>query len=142
MKGVSAIIAIILILMIVIALASLAYTWFSGIFSSLTNTASNATTTATTAMGMQVIIEAAKYYANDNVTVTLRNTGTVDVDPQRISGYVDGNLGVIGGYSSTAKVSPGGTVTFNISNTTAACSGKNVKTTLETGFEEYHSITC
>ena len=140
MKGVSAIIAIILILMIVIALAALAYTWFTGIFSSLTTSATNATTTATTAMGMQIRIEAAKNYGS-YVNATIRNIGTVDIDQSKFGVYIDGSLCPT--YDpNTGKISPGFTTTINITNTTAACPNKVLKISIETGLEDYKTITC
>jgi len=144
MKGVSAIIAIILILMIVIALAALAYTWFSGIFSTLTNSATNATTTATTAMGMQIQIEAAKYYTGGpgSVNTTIRNTGTVDFDTTRLAIYIDGSLCPTYAAVPSGKIPVGSTTTINITNTTNACPNKALKITLESGLEDYKTITC
>jgi FlaG/FlaF family flagellin (archaellin) len=145
MKGVSAIIAIILILMIVVALSALAYTWFSGIFSNLTNTASNATNTATNAMGMQINIEAAKYYgaAPIGVNATIRNTGTINIDSTKVSTYIDGVLSTVntGGITPTGPIAPGATATFNIAATAASCN-KQVKITLESGLEDYRTISC
>ncbi|NIM46691.1 MAG: hypothetical protein GTN40_00850 [Candidatus Aenigmarchaeota archaeon] len=146
MKGISAIIAIILILMIVVALAALAYTWFTGIFASLTTSAANATTTATTAMGMQIRIEAAKFFETPShqVNATIRNTGTVDVDPNKFGVYIDGSLHTSTYYDSepSTKIPPGGTVTINITNTTAACPNKVLKVSIETGLDDYKTITC
>jgi FlaG/FlaF family flagellin (archaellin) len=94
MKGVSAVIAIILILMIVVALAALAYTWFTGIFTSLTETTGTAVESTTGAMATQFTIEAATCEAggcggNDCVHVTIRNTGSTDIDGDAIAAYVD-----------------------------------------------------
>ncbi len=141
MKGVSAIIAIILILMIVVALAALAYTWFTGIFAGLTTSVTNATTTATTAMGMQIRIEAARFYPNTFVNATIRNTGTVDFNVGRLGIYIDGDLEPT--YEpDTGTIAPGDTITINITNTTAACPNKVLKISIETGLEDYKTITC
>ncbi len=143
MKGVSAIIAIILILMIVVALSALAYTWFSGIFTSLTTTTSNATSTATTAMAMQFRIEAARVANSQNVSATIRNIGTVNFDVGKLGVYVDGQLSV---YSPNATginyVTPGQTATINITNTTAACPNKVLAITLESGLQDSRTISC
>ena len=140
MKGVSAIIAIILILMIVVALAALAYTWFTGIFGSLTTSASNATSTATTAMGMQVRIEVARFYPSISVNATLRNTGTVNIDMGKLGIYVDGSSSTY--VPNSGILYPGLTATINITNSTAACNNKILKVTLESGLEDYKTITC
>lgn len=144
MKGISAIIAMVLILMIVVALTGLAYTWFTGIFGSLTTSATNATTTATTAMGMQVRIEAAKINsttAGKGVNATIRNIGTVDIDVSKLGVYIDGSL--CSTYNpNTGKLTPSLTATLQITNTTAACTNKVLKITLESGFEDYKTITC
>ena len=142
MKGISAIIAIILILMIVVALAALTYTWFTGIFGSLTTTATNATTTATEAMGIQIRIEAAKYYTNEGVNATVRNTGTVNFDPDKFGVYIDGSLCTSIDLAPSGKISPGDTVILNITNKTAACPNKVLKITTEGGSIDYKTITC
>ena len=140
MKGVSAIIAIILILMIVVALSALAYTWFSGIFSSLTTTTSNATSQATTAMAMQFRIEAAKSMNSANVSATIRNIGTVNLDVGKLGVYVDGMLS---SYAPNATMlNPGQTITLNITNATAACPNKVLAITLESGLQDSRTISC
>lgn len=140
MKGVSAIIAIILIVMIVVALAALAYTWFTSIFSSLTTSATNATSKATTSMGMQIRIEAAKSYGT-YVNSTFRNIGTVNINMGKLGVYIDGSL--CPSYDPpTGTLSPGNTLTINITNTTAACPNKVLKITVESGFSDYTTITC
>jgi len=146
MKGVSAIIAIILILMIVVALAALAYTWFSGIFTSLTTTTSNATSTATTAMAMQFRIEAAKFYMctgciGGSVNATIRNMGTVNFDIGKISPYVDGQLSWYVPNASYS-LSPGQTFAINITNWTSACPNKVLMITLESGLQDSRTISC
>lgn len=98
MKGVSEIIAIILILMIVIALAALAYTWFSGMFSTMTGSASSAVTSTTGEMATQFTIDSAKYVASGGYTdVTIRNTGTQNINASagagyQVSFYIDGSI--------------------------------------------------
>ncbi len=144
MKGVSAIIAIILILMIVVALAALTYTWFTGIFGSLTTSASNATTTATTALGMKFEIERAKFYDTpyNHVNATIRNKGTLDIDPSKFGIYIDGSLSPEYTYPYS-KISPADSIDILINNTTsAACSNKVLKITIETGLEDYKTISC
>jgi FlaG/FlaF family flagellin (archaellin) len=141
MKGVSAIIAIILILMIVVALSALAYTWFSGIFTSITTTTSNATATATTAMAMQFRIEAAKFYGGNFTNATIRNIGTVNFDVGRLGVYIDG---VMSSYTpnSSYLLPPGQIFTLNVTNATAACPNKVLAITLESGLQDSRTISC
>jgi archaellum component FlaF (FlaF/FlaG flagellin family) len=145
MKGVSAIIAIILILMIVVALSALAYTWFSGIFTSLTTTTSNATSQATTAMAMQFRIEAAKSYGGGggtgSVNATIRNIGTVNFDVGKLGIYIDGMLSSYVPIASYA-LPPGQVITLNITNATAACPNKVLAITLESGLQDSRTISC
>ena len=143
MKGVSAIIAIILILMIVVALSALAYTWFSGIFTSLTATTSNATSQATTAMAMQFRIEAAKFYPSSWVNATIRNIGTVNFDIGKLGVYVDGQLSIYVPNTSY-MLPPGQTITINITNSTPtqACPNKVLAITLESGLQDSRTISC
>jgi flagellin-like protein len=147
MKGVSAIIAVILILMIVVALAALAYTWFTGIFTSLTTSATNATTSATTAMGMQIRIEAAKWYPGGWVNATIRNTGTSTVNNARLATYIGGSL-CSTFTPNTGTTAPGGTVTLNISNATTSCGGNTpaspnivLTITTESGMSDSRTIS-
>jgi FlaG/FlaF family flagellin (archaellin) len=141
MKGVSAVIAIILILMIVVALTALAYTWFREIFGGLTVSANNATSTATTSLSMKMRIDVVKYYPGFGVNATIRNIGTVDIDMSKLGIYIDGSYCPVYAPSS-GKLTPGLTNTIKITNTTAACYYKVLKVSLETGFEDYKTITC
>ncbi len=159
MKGVSSVIAIILILMIVIALAALAYTWFSGIFASLTGTASVAVSQTTGAMGTQFRIEAAKYTGSNlwNVNVTVRNIGTQNFNPNKTAIYIGGSpanyagICVIGtGCSATTMTnlpSQATAIFYNVTNATGvlACTasgGAIVGITIETGLQDSRTISC
>jgi flagellin-like protein len=140
MKGVSEIISIILIVMIVVSLAGLTWTWYTGIIGTVTMANTNATSTATTALGTQMRIEAAKYTAG-YVNATMRNTGTVDIDLSKLGTYVDGSLSYP--YTpNTSKLSPGYTVNIRITNKTLACDNKILKITLDSGYEDYRTISC
>jgi FlaG/FlaF family flagellin (archaellin) len=150
MKGVSAVIAIILILMIVVALAALAYTWFTGIFASLTTTAGAGVTQTTTAMSTQFAIEAAKCVDNDAtncggqdcVHVTIRNVGTSSINVANIETYVDdapvtegSKTGSIDTYETSKFYA--GTAAGEVTCGTA----KNIKVTTETGLSQTVAIT-
>jgi len=153
MKGVSEIIAIILILMIVVALAALAYTWFSGIFTSLTTTTGNATSSASSAMTTNFRIEIAKNVTPGscyNATVTIRCLGNTPIDVTAMSAYVNdvtskitnttglmGNLPTALGYGSVA--------TFYVTNLTptSGCNitGSRLRLIVASGLEQSITIT-
>ena len=74
MKGVSTVVLVIIILMIVVALSALAYTWFIGIYQTITQTGAEAIETASTAGQAMMKIES----VSDN-QIYIRNTGQVDL---------------------------------------------------------------
>jgi flagellin-like protein len=148
MKGVSEIIAIILILMIVVALAALAYTWFSGIFSSLTTTTSNATTTTASAMSTNFRIETAKNMSSlaacCNVTVTLRCLGTTILDVTKMSAYINDVPAIItvgSGNSIPSALNYGNFTTFNITTSTMVSLNSKLRLIAATGLEQSAIIT-
>jgi len=144
MKGVSEIIAIILILMIVVALSALAYTWFSGIFTSLTTTTSNATTTTASAMSTNFRIEMAKNITGlatcCNISVVIRCLGTTPIDLTKISAYVNDVPATVPTGLPTLNYSD--TKTFNVTTTSAALgSGGRLRLIAATGLEQSATIT-
>jgi flagellin-like protein len=145
MKGVSEIIAIILILMIVVALAALAYTWFSGIFSSLTATTSNATTSTASAMTTNFRIEIARNVTGAtccNVSVTLRCLGTTPLDLSKISAYVNDVPATIPGLSTLGSLIYGNISTFNITTSAPVfTSGARLRIIAASGLEQSITIT-
>jgi len=148
MKGVSAIIAIILILMIVIALAALAYTWFSGMFSTLTGGAQTSIESENVAMNTLFRIEMAKNGTTGtcyNVSVTIRNLGTSTINASKMSFYIDDDKKTASGVS-TSNIPYGNVTTFTVINTTSPGSGcgdmkgKKLKLITETGLEQSATI--
>jgi FlaG/FlaF family flagellin (archaellin) len=131
MKGVSAVIAIILILMIVVALAALAYTWFTGIFSTLTETTGESVTQTATQMQKQFSLDAAACTAG-SLSFTIRNTGTGDLQADQVEAFLDG-------VDATAS-NPGGTIaegtTQSYTATGACSSGQVLRVTIETGLSQ------
>jgi flagellin-like protein len=155
MKGVSEVIAIILILMIVIALSALAYTWFSGVFASLTGTASTSITSTTNQMNYQFSVETAKGASGvQNINLVIRNTGTQSIGQTSVSAYVnDAPCTVTGGSSIPVGQynSPVFTVSCPVSVTCSSCSAnicyvggsvELVKVTIGTGLQQSATVTC
>ena len=150
MKGVSSVIAIILILMIVIALAALAYTWFSGIFATMTQQAGTAVTTTTGAMGTRFKIEAARNISSGPlwyVNITIRNIGTVNINLSLLTAYVDGaNVPVIYSaipppYPILTPQSASGQIPINTTNVGNPCD-KILMLTIATGLSDSRKISC
>jgi len=166
MKGVSSIIAIILILMIVIALSALAYTWFSGIFASLTSTAGTAVTTTTGEMATQFRIESAVKVGASYTEITIRNIGTQNINASAGTGwqiaiYIDGNQQT--GFSGSVPVNcincvtgagtsctsgsgciilPQGAATYRPTTTAPTCGTSVVKVTIGAGVTDSRTISC
>jgi flagellin-like protein len=162
MKGVSEIIAIILILMIVIALAALAYTWFSGIFATLTGTASTSITQTTTQMTYQFTLENSKCAdvgcaagTRDCIRASIRNTGSgTTIDVTKVTAYVGGVKKSITNIADTS-LTFGESTTFDVGDTVTASEqvscptppatggdlGKGLSVTIETGLEQSKIIT-
>jgi FlaG/FlaF family flagellin (archaellin) len=147
MKGIESIIAIILILMIVIALSALAYTWFSGIFASLTGTASTAVTSTTNAMTTQFRIEAAKFSGSvaTGTNVTIRNIGTQSFNGSSVAPYIGGQYSSYTGITSgTANILQGGSAVIYaiINQTPIICGTTTVMVTIGTGLTDSRTISC
>jgi type II secretory pathway pseudopilin PulG len=157
--------------MIVIALAALAYTWFSGIFASLTGTASTSITQTTQQMQAQFRIEAAACIDNtapangncangapqptlDQVQFTIRNTGNKRFDPTKTEAYIDGNRETFssitygGGAACAAGTFDNGCTAKYYKDapltTTPICgtTKSTLKITIETGLTDSTSIDC
>jgi flagellin-like protein len=156
MKGVSEIIAIILILMIVVALAALAYTWFSGIFSSLTATTSNATTSTSSAMTTNFRIEIAKNQTSlptgataicsggtsCNFSVTIRGLGTTPIDVTKISAYINDSPAIfLTPVPTQTNLVYGNITTFYIGNTTPWGTSARIRIISATGLEQTTTAT-
>jgi FlaG/FlaF family flagellin (archaellin) len=133
MKGVSAVIAIILILMIVVALAALAWTWFSGIFSTLTETAETSIVQTTEQMAQNFVLESVWCdTVADEIEFTIRNTGTNAITADGISAYIAGEKIAIGTFPSS-DIGPGEAGDYIASRTCAGDVGSKLRATIPTG---------
>jgi len=136
MKGVSAVIAIILILMIVVALAALAWTWFSGIFSSLTAEAEETMTQQQKQMSLNFALDAASCVSGD-LEFTIRNTGGDDLNAGQVSSFLNGVVTAATPVGGAGPIVSGATKTYREGSTT--CDTDDVlKVTIESGLS--HSV--
>ncbi len=90
-------------------------------------------------MGMQITIEAARSKNLKDVEILIRNTGTSNVNLEKIEAFIDeepknikGNIGIL---------KPGQTTSFNITEVTNPCN-KVLKIIIESGLENYGTIMC
>ena len=146
MKGVSTVIAIVLILMITVALAALAYIWFVSVFQTISEGAGEGVEQATEQLGTSFGIETAKYTGSNQVTASLRNTGSQNIDLTKLATYINNEIAFIDS-GNTGTLAPDGTATVKISNATRTgyfsghvCS-KALKVTIPAG-QQIITITC
>jgi len=135
MKGISDVIAEILILMIVVALAALGWTWFSGIFADLTDTAETSVTQTVSGMAQSFVIENAFCdTTTPELHFTLRNTGSDDIDDDRVVAYVQGSRLTVGvpGFD----IRSGFVGDFNSSYDCSVDVGYALEITIETGLSK------
>lgn len=111
MKGVSSVIAAIMLLMITVALVSLFWAFSSGMFGSITSNVGSQTGAAIKRAGSEFTIINAKNSSLTKADVTIRNSGTQNLDADTLVAFVDDNA-----TSETASgaIVPGGTLAFTI----------------------------
>jgi hypothetical protein len=128
--------------MIVIALAALAYTWFSGIFSSLTATAGTSVTQTTGAMATQFKVESAKNTSAVAVTAVIRNVGTGTIDLTKVAAYLDGGPIVITG-GNAGTLAPGGTqqIVVTVPASPVVCA-RTLMISIGTGLSDSKGVVC
>ncbi|MBU5557534.1 MAG: hypothetical protein KQA33_00455 [Candidatus Aenigmarchaeota archaeon] len=141
MRGVSAVIAVILILMITVALAATSYVWFSSVFSTVTAGGTNATTTAISGIQTAFAVEAAIYAGNSLTTVSIRNTGSVNIDKSTAAAYINEIPATITPTPS-GTLAPGAVFQISVQNTSAMGNicGKPIKVSFAAGTPQVHAI--
>ena len=156
MKGVSEVIAIILILLIVIALAALAYTWFSGIFSTMTQTAGQNIEQNAQQMNIQFRLDSASCSANpciaaSTVSVTIRNTGQQAFDATQTNIYQGGTLKTVAGTTYSPGTCSGAgnfkngctaTYTYAAAAPLPTCSTTVMKAGITNGLTDTATLAC
>jgi len=112
MKGISTILATILIVIIVVALVSLTYTFAVGLFTTSAKGATAGTESLTKRLqqSVEIIGDGSCNAVTNNITFSIRNSGTVGIDVGGLSVLIQGKL--ISDSSTTpnitaATLSPG-----------------------------------
>lgn len=153
MKGIDAIISVILLLMITVALVATSYAWFSGLFTTVMGGGTNVTQTGVTGIQTAFDIESARNVTLTNVTVVVRNTGTVDMDLNDASTYIADQYAVgpsvnqvltMTGTAIASKiVTPNALAQFNVTVPTGIvpCS-KTLRISLGVGAPQTETIIC
>ncbi|MBU3957598.1 MAG: type IV pilin [Nanoarchaeota archaeon] len=112
-KGISPIIATIMLLMITVALMSLFWAFSSGLFGSVTSGVSAQTDASIKRAGSEFTIINAKNTSLTNINVTIRNSGTQNLDFDTLAAFVDDNAA---SETASGAVLPGGTSTFAVTS--------------------------
>jgi len=139
----------------------LAYTWFSGIFASLTSTAGTAVTTTTGAMTTQFRIESSRYTSGTGIATTIRNIGSQSFNASSavVGLYFDNSLwtgaitptagaGCTVGSSNGYMLDKGCVITYTIVPSAVACPicpgicNNMTKVTVGTGLMDTSSLVC
>ncbi|MCW4015081.1 MAG: DUF2341 domain-containing protein [Candidatus Bathyarchaeota archaeon] len=121
-KAISPILATLLLIVIVVAAAIAAYAWVQG----------SATSQMTQASGF-MIIENVRFYDEDTVELTIRNTGTANFDVAAV--YINGET-----HSVTQQVQSKGSSTFEIDYAWELATEYDVKVATTSGL--FAEITC
>ncbi|MCD6477251.1 MAG: hypothetical protein J7K26_03805 [Candidatus Aenigmarchaeota archaeon] len=148
MKAVSAVIAVVLILMITVALAAAAYVWFSDVFGSITKGVGKAAEGVSEKIATDFDIEVATYNSDKGqISVTIRNIGTTDIDLTKIAMYIDGeitdfNLPVDEETEEKITSIRAGEVA-TLTTDYEGCTGTHtIKLTTETGLDKSETLEC
>ncbi len=110
-KGISAIIATLMLLMITVALFSLFWAFSSDLFGSVTSDVKRQTDVAITKAGTEFTIINAKNSSLTNINVTVRNSGTQNIDLDTLVAFVDENKA---SETASGTIAPGNSSTFAV----------------------------
>ena len=119
-KGISSIIAVVLLLLIAIGIVWTVYTWLTGATTTLTTGAGEAIEKKTEILTTDFMIEAAGYTGSNQAEVSIRNTGSTDIDLTKILITVKGvSQTIVSG--NTGTLAPDALQTITFQNSTAVC---------------------
>lgn len=113
MKGMSTIIAVILLLMITIALISLFWAFSTGVFDSITSNVGRQTGASITRAGSEFTIINAKNTSLTAISVTVRNSGTQNLDLDTLVAFVNDQKAL---DTASGTFAPAGASTFTVTS--------------------------
>ncbi len=143
MKGVEAVVAIVLMLLITISLVGLAYAFFQDTFRDIIQSGSSQINKTTGQIGADLRVEAAKYTSASTITLSIRNTGTQDIDKSVISVKI-GELTATVSPALSGSLKPTNTLDFTVNNVSGMgdICGDPVRVTVGQGAERTRTISC
>ncbi len=110
-KGISTIIATIMLLMITIVLFSLFWAFSGDLYSMITSNVGRQTDVAIIKAGTELTIIDAKNTSLTNIDVTIRNSGTQNLDLNTLVAFVDGDKA---SETASGSLAPGAASTFAV----------------------------
>ena len=139
MKGMSTIIVMILLVILVVAIIGLAWSWSTGLFGQITGSANDIVDNSQTTMGTSFSIISAREITTGIVSVTIRNTGTSEIDISKMGAFVDGDMkSIIDQPADPIEV--GSIALFNVTGITNPV-GKKLRLVPGSGPEQTTTIT-
>ena len=140
MKGVSTIIAVILLLMITVALMSLFWAFSTGMFGSITAGVGRQTDAAITRAGTSFTIINARNTSNTSIDVTIRNSGTQNLDADTLVAFVDDNTTA---ETSSGQLAPGGILAFTVTTPYSMTKCNHVlRLSVAYASDSYYTVKC
>ncbi|MFZ3077061.1 MAG: hypothetical protein WA139_01270 [Candidatus Aenigmatarchaeota archaeon] len=140
MKGVSTIIAVIMLLMITVALMSLFWAFSSGVFGSVTTGASAQTDASIKRAGSGFTIINARNTTLTGIDITIRNSGTQNLDADTLVAFVDDNTTT---ETASGQIVPGGTLAFTATTPYSMTRCNHIlRLSIAYAPDSYYTITC
>lgn len=112
-KGISSLISTVLVLSVTVTVAGLFSSWAPGLVNDVTDGVNNQTSERLNCNEGSIDIVSAKYYAGENTTAVVRNTGTLDLKNIRLSAW-ENDLPM---NSTVISIGPGNFTSQNVSTT-------------------------
>lgn len=140
MKGISAIIVVIMLLMITVALFSLFWAFSGNLFGSITSNVKKQTDASIVRTGTELTIMNAKNSSLTNIDVTIRNSGTQNIDLDTLIAFVDDSKAT---ETSSGTVAPGSTSTFTITSPFPMSTCEHVlRLSVSYASDAYYTVKC
>ncbi len=113
MKGISSIIAVVMLLMITVSLVAVFWAFSSGVFSSLTSSVGSQTDANIKRAGSEFIIINAINTTFTGIQVSVRNSGTQNLDLDTLIAFVDDKTAT---ETAAGKLVPGNAYGFTVTS--------------------------
>ncbi len=140
-KGISAIIATIILLMITVALVGLLWSFSSGLFGSISASAGSQANAAITRAGTEFTIINARNTTLTAINVTVRNSGTQNIDLDTLAAFVDNSAA---SDTASGRLAPGSTSNFNVTSSfrLSQCGNHTLRLSVSYASDAYYTVQC